>query len=34
MTQTEQDMQACLDEAKRSDQQNTSLARKLLGSRG
>ncbi len=30
MTHTEQDLQACLDEAKQSDQQHTDIAEKLL----
>lgn len=30
MSQTEQDLQACLDEAKQADQQHTELAKKLL----
>ena len=34
MSQTEQDMQASLDEAEQSDQQQTELAKKLLNARG
>lgn len=34
MSQTVQDMQACLDEAKEIDQQSTDLAVKLLAARG
>lgn len=34
MSRTEQDMQACLDEAKQSDQQQTELMKKLLDARG
>ena len=34
MTQTEQDLQACLDEAKEADQQHTDVAKELLRVRG
>ena len=34
MSQTEQDMQTSLDEAKQSDQQQTELMKKLLNARG
>jgi len=34
MSQTEQDFQVCVDEAKQADQQHTELAKKLLSANG
>ncbi len=31
MKQTEQDLQACLDEAKQADEQHTQIAEQIMG---